>query len=152
NPAPVVEGKETPMPLPPPVETLWRELEAVRGEVLREVAGLSQTQADWRGGGPGWVGGGGLPSLPLAAGAAREPPSKLLKDAGETLRPFPSDLGAFAPVPAWPPGPREAPPVVRPEAGRPIDVLLADMRAARERSRQSIERLGAIDPRPLTWR
>src|SRR5262249_18338730 len=29
------------MPLPPPVETIWRELEAVRAQVLKEVGELS---------------------------------------------------------------------------------------------------------------
>jgi hypothetical protein len=140
------------MPLPPPVETLWRELEAVRAEVLQEVSGLSQAQADWRASQQDWSVGEILHHLTLAEIATGKLTSKLLKDAGDALRPFPPDLGAFAPIPPWPPGPREAPPDVRPEPGRPIDGLLADMRAARQRSRQSIERLGGIDPRPLTWR
>jgi hypothetical protein len=41
---------------------------------------------------------------------------------------------------------------VRPEKGHSIGQLLHDMRAARERSRQSLERLAAVDPRALTWR
>ena len=36
------------MTLPKPVERLWDELERVRGDVLREAAGLSQRQADWK--------------------------------------------------------------------------------------------------------
>lgn len=39
----------------------------------------------------------------------------------------------------------------QPVEGRPIDELLADMNAARERSRGSVERLASVDPRPLTW-
>ena len=35
---------------------------------------------------------------------------------------------------------------------KPIAELLSTMRATRERSRQSIEKLGAIDPRPLTFK
>ena len=56
------------------------------------------------------------------------------------------------PLPPWPAGPAEAPAVVRPEGGQAVDRLLADMKAARERSRQTLERLGAVDPRGLTWR
>ena len=36
------------MSLPKPVETLWKELEAVRAAVLRKVEGLGQRQADWK--------------------------------------------------------------------------------------------------------
>lgn len=140
------------MPLPPPVEALWRDLEAVRADVLKEAEGLSQAQADWRPSPQDWSAGEILHHLTLAEIATGKLTSKLLKEAGDRLPPFPRDLTAFAPLPPWPPGPREAPPVVRPEAGHPIDRLLADMKAARERSRQSLERLAALDPRPLTWR
>jgi hypothetical protein len=140
------------MPLPPPIEALWRDLEAMRAEVLKEANGLSQAQADWRPSPQDWSVGEILHHLTLAEIATGKLTSKLLKDAGDAARPFPPDLTAFAPVPAWPSGPREAPPVVRPETGHPIDRLLAEMKAARERSRQSVERLGRIDPRPLTWR
>jgi hypothetical protein len=140
------------MPLPPPVEALWRDLEAVRAEVLKEAEGLSQAQADWRPGPQDWSVGEILHHLTLAEIATGKLTSKLLKDAGGALAPFPPDLRAFAPLPPWPPGPREAPPVVRPEPGHSIDRLLAEMKAARERSRQSLERLAAVDPRPLMWR
>src|SRR2546430_17014626 len=36
------------MSWPKPVEILWRDLESVRAEVLREVEGLSQRQAEGR--------------------------------------------------------------------------------------------------------
>src|SRR2546423_11335372 len=36
------------MSWPKPVETLWRDLESVRAELLREVEGLSQRQAEMR--------------------------------------------------------------------------------------------------------
>jgi len=39
----------------------------------------------------------------------------------------------------------------RPEREHPIGQLLTDFKAARERSRQSIERMGAVDFRRLTW-
>jgi len=140
------------MPLPPPVEALWRDLETVRADVLKEAEGLSQAQADWRPSPQDWSVGEILHHLTLAEIATGKLTSKLLKDAGDALAPFPRDLTAFAPLPPWPPGPREAPPVVRPEQGHPIDRLLADLKAARVRTRQSLERLAALDPRPLTWR
>jgi len=56
------------------------------------------------------------------------------------------------PLPVAPPGPAEAPPVVWPEHGKPIGELIATMRATRERSRQSIEKLATLDPRPLTFK
>ena len=42
--------------------------------------------------------------------------------------------------------------MVYPERGHALDRLLADLKAIRERSRQSIERLAAVDPRGLKWR
>jgi hypothetical protein len=41
--------------------------------------------------------------------------------------------------------------VVRPSSGEDHGELVRAMRAARERSRQSLERLATVDPRPLTW-
>ncbi len=140
------------MPLPPPVEALWRDLEAIRAEVLRETEGVSQSQSEWRPSEQDWSVGEIIHHLTLAEIATGKLTSKLLKEAGPDLGPFPAGLAGFAPLPSWPPGPAEAPPVVRPEKGQPIATLLADMKAARERSRQSLERLAAVDPRPLTWR
>ena len=45
-----------------------------------------------------------------------------------------------------------APEVVYPERGHALDRLIGDLKAIRERSRQSIERLAAVDPRGLRWR
>ncbi len=140
------------MPLPPPIEALWSELESVRAHVLKDVEGLSQAQVDWRPGDRDWSVGEIVHHLTLAEIATGKLTSKLLKEAAQPLAPFPADLRALAPLPPWPPGPAEAPPVVRPEAGRRVDALLAGMKAARERSRQSIERLAAVDGRMLTWR
>ena len=138
------------MTLPPPLEELWMELEAVRSEVLGEVAGLSQAQSDWHPDPADWSIGEILHHLTLAEIATGKLTSKLLKEtpsAGE----FPLDLGLFAAPPPWPPGPREAPPVVRPESRQALDGLVRDLRAARERSRQSLERLAGVDPRRLRW-
>ncbi|HLE44968.1 MAG TPA: DinB family protein [Methylomirabilota bacterium] len=139
------------MPLPPPVEAIWNELETNRAQVLSEVEGLSQAEVGWRPSERDWSVGEIIHHLTLAEIATGKLTSKLLKEAGAGALPFPADLAAFAPVPPWPPGPAEAPPVVRPEAGHPVGALLADMKAARERSRQSIERVAQVDPRPLIF-
>ena len=41
--------------------------------------------------------------------------------------------------------------MVRPESRQALDGLVRDLRAARERSRQSLERLAGVDPRRLRW-
>jgi hypothetical protein len=140
------------MNLPPALDAIAHELDAVRAEVLREVDGLSQAQADWRPTVDDWSIGEILHHLTLAEINTGKLTSKLLKDTGSAPVPYPPGLAGFAPLPAWPPGPREAPPVVRPDKGHPLPDLLRDMRAARERSRQSLERLALVDPRGLTWR
>ncbi len=141
------------MTLPPAVEALWNELEAVRQEILKEAEGLSQAQVDWRTSDQIWSVGEILHHLTLAEINTGKLTSKLIKeaDAAGKLAPYPADLKAFAPLPPPPPGPMQAPAVVKPEKGHPIGQLLAEMKAARERSRQSIERLGSVDARPLTW-
>jgi len=45
----------------------------------------------------------------------------------------------------------EAPPVVWPEAGKPFPALIEEMKGTRVRSRQSIEKLATLDPRPLVF-
>jgi len=140
------------MALPAPVEALWNELESVRAQLLKETEGLSQAQSDWRPGEQEWSIGEILHHLFLAEVGTGKLTSKLLKDAPQPLPPFPADLRAFRPVPPPPPGPAQAPEVVYPERGHALERLLGDLKAARERSRQSLERLAAVDPRGLTWR
>lgn len=142
------------MALPPAVEALWNELQAVRREILKEAEGLSQAQADWRPGDRDWSAGEILHHLTLAEINTGKLTSKLIKEAEPAgkLAPYPPGLNSVTPLPPPGPGPMEAPSVVRPEAGHPIGQLLADMKATRDRSRQSIERLGSVDPRPLTWK
>lgn len=139
------------MLLPPPLEALWRDLESVRALVLKEVEGLSQGQADWRPSEKDWSVGEIINHLTLAEVGTGKLTSKLLKDAGSGDAPFPADLKHFAPLAPLPPGPAEAPPGVRPEGGYAVGRLLTDIRAARERTRQTIERLATVDPRPLRW-
>jgi hypothetical protein len=142
------------MPLPKPVEALWAELETVRAEILAEADGLSQAQADWRPSEKDWSVGEVVHHLTIAEIATGKLTTKLSREAEASGRPpgFPADLTAFAPMPPAPPGPADAPAVVWPEYGRPIAELLATMRATRERSRQSIDKLSTLDPRPLTFK
>ncbi len=140
------------MTLPAALEAIWQELETARAEVLREAQDLSQAQADWRAGPGDWSIGEILHHLTLAEIATGKLTSKLLREGAAGAAPYPPELASFAPLPPWPAGPREAPPVVRPEKGHPIAELLRDMRQARERSRQTLERLATVDPRGFTWR
>lgn len=142
------------MSLPKPVQVLWGELQAVRAEVLREADGLSQRQADWRPAETEWSVGEVIHHLTIAEIATGKLTTKLTREAqaAGTLRPFPADLTRFASLPPWPAGPAEAPTVVWPERGKPIAELLEGMRATRERSWQSIEKLATLDPRPLKFK
>jgi hypothetical protein len=141
------------MSLPKPVETLWNELQAVRAEVLREVQGLSQRQTDWKPSPEVWSVGEIIDHLTLAEIATGKLTTKLTREAaaGGTLAPWPANLTTFAPLPPDPPGPADAPQVVRPSSGKAIGELIATMRATRERSRQSVEKLGTVDPRALRF-
>jgi len=139
------------MPLPPPLETLWNEMQSVRAGILKEVEGCSQAQADWRPGDADWSVGEIIHHLMLAEVGTGKLTSKLLKDAGSGAGVYPADLRALRPLPALPSGPLEAPLATCPERGHPIGPLLADFKAARERTRQSLERMGAVDFRRLTW-
>src|SRR5512145_1755300 len=105
------------MPLPRPVEALWRELESVRAEVLEEAEGLSQRQADWRPSEKDWSVGEVVHHLTIAEIATGKLTTKLTREAEAAGAPggFPADLAAFKPLPAVPLGPAEAPPVVWPE-------------------------------------
>jgi len=141
------------MPLPQPIERLWDELEHVRRDVLREVDGLSQQQSEWKPGPDEWSIGEILDHLTIAEISTGKLTTKLLKEveAGSAAAVFPHDLTEFDAVPASPPGRAEAPPGVWPGHGKPIGELIDAMKAARARSRQSIERLAGCDPRRLRF-
>ena len=141
------------MTLPRPVESLWKDLQTARAAVLREVEGLSQAQADWKPAEKEWSVGEIVHHLTVAEINTGKLTTKLLREAegrGERGG-FPSDLTAFAPLPPAPSGPAEAPAVVWPEHGKPIGELVDTMKATRERSGQSIERVATTDPRTLTY-
>jgi DinB family protein len=140
------------MTLPVPVEKLWNELEAARAEVLREVEGLSQRQADWKPGHADWSVGEILHHLTIAEIATGKLTTKLTREADAAGSPFPSDLTAFAPFPSDLSGAAEAPPMVWPEYGKPIAELLSGLGATRDRSRASVEKLATVDPRRLVFK
>ena len=142
------------MPLPKPVEALWTELQSVRAEILGEAEGLSQGQADWKPSEKDWSVGEVVQHLTLAEIATGKLTTKLTRetDAAGASGGFPADLTAFEPFPAPPAGAADAPEVVWPERGKPIAELLSTLRATRARSRQSIEKLAALDPRPLKFK
>ena len=140
------------MTLPQPVEKLWDELERARTELLREAEGLSQRQADWKPSERDWSVGEIVDHLTLAEVNTGKLTTKLLKELPGHAAVFPSELTEFAPVPPGPPGPAEAPPVVWPAHGRSIGELITTMKATRERTRGSIERLAQCDPRRLTFK
>jgi hypothetical protein len=147
-----VVREEPAMPLPAPVEALWNDMESVRAQLLKEAEGLSQAQSEWRPADDEWSVGEILHHLTLAEVGTGKLTSKLLKEAPQPIPPFPGDLKGFAPVPLPPPGPAKAPEVVYPERGHPLERLIADLRAIRERSRLSVERMATVDPRGLRWR
>ena len=142
------------MAWPEPVATLWSDLESVRADVLREAEGLSQAQADWKPGEKDWSVGEIVHHLTIAEIATGKLTTKLTREAeaAGSLGPFPTDLREFRPLVAERAGSADAPPIVWPEHGKPIAALLADMKSTRERSRQSIEKLATVDPRPLVFK
>jgi hypothetical protein len=137
------------MPWPKPVEALWRDLEGVRAELLREVETLSQRQAEWRPTARDWSAGEVIDHLTMAEIATGKLTTKLTRETVPTG--FPPDLTEFAALPALTMAGVEAPPSMWPAHGKPFAELLATMRATRERSRQSFDRLAACDPRPLRF-
>jgi hypothetical protein len=139
---------------PEPVDKLWRDLEAVRGDVLKEAVPLSQSQVEWRPRETDWSVGEILHHLTLAEIATGKLTTKLTREAEASgaAKPFPADLRDLPPLSAAPAASAGAPPVVWPERGKPIGDLLADMKAVRERSRQSMDKLAALDPRALVFK
>jgi DinB family protein len=141
------------MTLPRPVAQLWDDLQAVRAEILAEVRALSQRQADWKPDDREWSVGEVIHHLTVAEVNTGKLTTKLTKEAQAAGAPaaFPADLATFAPVPRGAAGRAEAPPAMWPDHGKPVGDLLAAITAARERSRQSIDKLAACDPRTLTF-
>lgn len=141
------------MTLPKPVAQLWDDLQAVRAEILAEVRALSQRQSDWKPGEREWSLGEVIHHLTAAEVNTGKLTTKLVKEAQASGAPaaFPADLAAFTQIPRGAAGPADAPAFVWPDHGKPVGELLDTMAATRERSRQSMDRLAACDPRTLTF-
>ena len=134
------------------LEAFWRELEATRAEILKEVEGLSQTHFDWRPAPEDWSIGEVIHHVTIAEIATGKLQTKLLRQAegAGILRPSVPGVPVLEPLPRRPgEGPAQAPAHIWPERGRPAPELLDEMRAARERTRKNFERFAAVDPRPL---
>jgi hypothetical protein len=142
------------MTLPTPVARLWNDLQAVRADVLVEVDGLSQPQADFKPGAEDWSIGEIVHHLTIAEIGTGKITTKLLKEAAAGGAPavFPHDLTEFAGLPVPISESAQAPPVVWPEHGQPIADLVASMKAARERSHDSVAKLATCDPRTLRFK
>ena len=143
------------MALPLPVERLWDEMQSARAELLREAEGLSQRQADWKPSERDWSVGEIVHHLTLAEVATGKLTTKLTREA--------EPAGGPAALSRRPHGVQAVPGAATrrgrgarassgPSHGKSIGELLATMRATRERSRQSIEKLASLDPRPLTFK
>src|SRR5207244_12458323 len=65
---------------------------------------------------------------------------------------FPADLAEFAALPVSVSEAANAPESVWPTHGKSLPELLSTLKATRERSRQSFDRLAACDPRALRFR
>lgn len=141
------------MAWPKPVDALWNDLEGVRGELLHEVESLSQRQADWRPAPDQWSVGEVLDHLMVSEVMTGKLTTKLTKEAAAGGAPavFPHDLTEFAALPIPASVSANAPESVWPAHGKPFSELLQTMKATRERTRQSFDRLAACDPRPLRF-
>jgi len=142
------------MSWPKPVQTLWGELEDTRDALLREIEGLSQHQSDWRPAPSEWSIGEVIDHLTVAEVATGKLTTKLTKEAAAGGAPavFPHDVVEFAALPVPASVAANAPESVWPAHGKPLAELLATLKATRERSRQSFDRLAACDPRALRFK
>jgi hypothetical protein len=141
------------MTLPAAVQEIWEQMESVRGQVLGEAEELTQSQADWRKDGAEWSIGEILHHLLVAETQTGKLTTKLVREAltSGVAAPFPREVRQFEALPARDAHGMQAPPLVLPEAGRPLPQLLDGLRAVRARSRESLDRVASLDPRLLTF-
>jgi hypothetical protein len=142
------------MTLPAAIDAIWNDMQHVRSRVLAEVDGLTQAQADWRPASNEWSVGEILNHLTIAETHTGKLTTKLVREAEATgsIGLYPADTARFEAVPDTGGEPAQAPPAVWPEHGRPLSQLVSDMKAVRERSRQSIEKISTLDPRRLLFK
>jgi hypothetical protein len=140
--------------LPAAIDAIWNDLQGVRAQVLAEADTLGQAQADWRPAPNEWSIGEILNHLTIAEMHTGKLTTKLVREAeaAGAIAAYPAEITGFEPLPPMVDERTEAPPVVWPEHGRPIAQLVSDMKALRDRSRQSIERIAGLDPRRLTFK
>ena len=126
----------------------------MRAELLREVEDLSQRQAEWRPTPRDWSVGEVIDHLTIAEIATGKLTTKLTKEAAAGGAPpvFPHDVTEFAALPISVSEAANAPESVWPTHGKPLAELLATLKATRERSRQSFDRLATCDPRALRFK
>jgi len=130
------------MSWPKPVDALWRDLESVRAELLREVEGLSQRQAEWRPTPRDWSVGEVIDHLTIAEIATGKLTTKLTKEVAPTG--FPADLAEFAELPVSVSEAANAPESVWPTHGKSLPELIATLKATRA-LRFKHFRLGELD-------
>jgi hypothetical protein len=140
--------------LPAAIEAIWNDMQQTRTQVLAELNGLNQGQADWRPAPNDWSIGETLNHLIIAETNTGKLTTKLVREAetAGALAPYPVEVARFEGAPAASDEPAKAPQVVWPEHGRLLPQLVSDMKAVRERSRQSIERIATLDPRRLVFK
>jgi len=140
--------------LPRALKEIGDGLERRRAQVLGEIQGLSQRQADWKPGADEWSVGEVLHHLVVAEGIAGKIVSVTVKrtaDAGSLL-PYPSDVHAFS----WqPPSPDDrwlvrVPEPAAPTYGQPIDGLREGMTKQGALTEQVLQRLADLDPRAVS--
>jgi hypothetical protein len=142
------------MTLPAAIDAIWNEMQQVRSRVLAEADGLTQAQADWRPAANEWSVGEILSHLTIAETHTGKLTTKLVREAeaAGNIGRYPADVARFETVPERGDERAEAPPAVWPQHGQPLPQLVSDMKAIRERSRQSIEKIATLDPRRLLFK
>lgn len=140
--------------LPHALQEIADGLEHRRAQVLAEVEGLSQSQADWKPAPDQWSLGEVLHHLVLAEGIAGKMVSVAIKHAAEAgrLPRYPADVHAF---PWQQPSPDDrwivrVPEPAAPTHGQPIADLREAMAKQRALTGKVMQRLAAVDPRAIT--
>ena len=140
--------------LPRALRRIADELERRRAEVLAEVEGISQRQADWRPAHDQWSLGEILHHLAVAEGIAGKMVSLAVKRVvgGGSLPQYPAEVDAFS----WrAPSPDDrwlvrVPEPAAPTHGQPIDALRKAFTTQRMLTEKVLQRLTEVDPRAIT--
>ena len=137
--------------LPPKLAALFREMEAVRGETLSALAGLTEEEFS-RKAGEEWSAAQLLHHILMAEIGTSKVIRKSIKSAAGTLPPYPADDSGLAVRKLEKPlGAYQAPEAVRPEDPPGRDELLRLARETREQTAASIAMLATVDPRAATF-